>query len=81
MGTPMDMAVGIICLERVQWVQQLRSNARWKAHGIQGTVKLFGTPAEETVVGKVYMANAGAFDGIDIIPGLAPLSSLPLVAE
>ena len=34
--------------------------------GIRGTVKLFGTPAEETVVGKVYMANAGVFDGIDI---------------
>ena len=37
-----------------------------ETHGIQGTVKLFGTPAEETVVGKVYMANAGVFDGIDI---------------
>ena len=35
-------------------------------YGIKGTVKLFGTPAEETVVGKVYMANAGVFDGIDI---------------
>jgi aminobenzoyl-glutamate utilization protein B len=34
--------------------------------GIRGTVKLFGSPAEETVVGKVYMANAGVFDGIDI---------------
>ncbi len=33
---------------------------------IKGTIKLFGTPAEETVVGKVYMANAGIFDGIDI---------------
>ena len=37
-----------------------------EVHGIKGTVKLFGTPAEETVVGKVYMANAGVFDGIDI---------------
>jgi aminobenzoyl-glutamate utilization protein B len=37
-----------------------------EAHGIEGTVKLFGTPAEETVVGKVYMANVGVFDGIDI---------------
>jgi aminobenzoyl-glutamate utilization protein B len=35
-------------------------------YGIKGTVKLFGTPAEETVVGKVYMASAGVFDGIDI---------------
>jgi len=37
-----------------------------EAYGIQGTVRLFGSPAEETVVGKVYMANAGVFDGIDI---------------
>ncbi|WP_420633370.1 amidohydrolase [Candidatus Palauibacter sp.] len=31
---------------------------------IAGEVRLFGTPAEETVVGKVYMANAGVFDGV-----------------
>jgi len=37
-----------------------------EANGMNGTVKLFGSPAEETVVGKVYMANAGVFDGIDI---------------
>jgi aminobenzoyl-glutamate utilization protein B len=37
-----------------------------EANGIPGTVKLFGSPAEETLVGKVYMANAGIFDGIDI---------------
>lgn len=35
--------------------------------GIAGTLKLFGTPAEETVVGKVYMAKAGAFDGIGAV--------------
>ncbi len=35
--------------------------------GIKGTVKLFGTPAEETVVGKVYMAKAGVFDGVDAV--------------
>ena len=34
-------------------------------HGLPGTVKLFGCPAEETVVGKVYMARAGVFDGLD----------------
>lgn len=36
-----------------------------EAHGLSGTVRLFGTPAEETVVGKVYMAKAGLFDGLD----------------
>lgn len=35
-------------------------------YNIEGSVKLFGTPAEETVVGKVYMASAGVFEGIDI---------------
>jgi aminobenzoyl-glutamate utilization protein B len=34
-------------------------------HGLAGTVKLFGSPAEETVVGKVYMAKAGVFNGLD----------------
>ena len=36
-------------------------------HGIKGTVKVFGTPAEETLVGKVFMARDGVFDGTDII--------------
>ncbi len=34
---------------------------------IKGTIKLFGTPAEETVVGKVYMAKDGVFDGLDAV--------------
>lgn len=38
-----------------------------EAEGVKGTVKLFGTPAEETVVGKVYMAKAGVFDGLDAV--------------
>ncbi|MFQ5777299.1 MAG: amidohydrolase [Terriglobia bacterium] len=36
-------------------------------HGLRGTLKLFGTPAEETVVGKVYMARAGLFAGLDAV--------------
>ena len=34
---------------------------------LKGTIKLFGTPAEETVVGKVYMAKDGVFDGMDAV--------------
>ena len=34
---------------------------------LSGTIKLFGTPAEEIVVGKVYMAKAGVFDGLDAV--------------
>lgn len=38
-----------------------------EAENMSGTVKLFGTPAEETVVGKVYMARDGVFDGLDAV--------------
>ncbi|MFB0565686.1 MAG: amidohydrolase [Candidatus Aminicenantaceae bacterium] len=31
---------------------------------LKGTIKLFGCPAEETVVGKVFMARDGVFDGL-----------------
>ena len=34
---------------------------------IRGTIKFFGTPAEENFVGKVYMVRAGLFDGIDAV--------------
>lgn len=31
---------------------------------IKGTIKLFGCPAEETIIGKVFMAREGVFDGL-----------------
>lgn len=34
-------------------------------HGVRGTIKVFGTPAEEDDVGKLYMAKAGVFNGLD----------------
>ncbi|MFQ6084183.1 MAG: M20 family metallopeptidase [Candidatus Aminicenantia bacterium] len=33
-------------------------------YSLPGTVKLFGCPAEETVVGKTYMAREGIFDDL-----------------
>lgn len=33
--------------------------------GIAGRVRVYGCPAEETLVGKVYMARAGLFDDLD----------------
>lgn len=33
---------------------------------LKGTVIFFGTPAEETIFGKTYMARAGLFDDLDI---------------
>jgi aminobenzoyl-glutamate utilization protein B len=35
------------------------------ARGLPGTLVVFGCPAEETVIGKVYMAKAGVFAGVD----------------
>jgi aminobenzoyl-glutamate utilization protein B len=35
--------------------------------GIKGTVKFFGTPAEETAGGKVYMVRDGVFDDMDAV--------------
>jgi aminobenzoyl-glutamate utilization protein B len=32
---------------------------------VDGTVAFYGCPAEETLVGKTYMARAGAFDDLD----------------
>jgi len=46
-----------------------------KKNNLSGTIKLFGCPAEETVVGKVYMAKAGIFDGLDICLDWHPYNS------
>jgi len=35
-------------------------------HKLPGTIKVFGCPAEEVLAGKVYMAKAGVFDGLDV---------------
>ncbi|MDX1578702.1 MAG: amidohydrolase, partial [Gemmatimonadota bacterium] len=36
-----------------------------QSRDLEGELRLYGTPAEETVVGKVYMAREGLFDGLD----------------
>ncbi len=33
---------------------------------IKGTIRFYGTPAEEDLAGKVYMARAGLFDDLDV---------------
>ena len=33
---------------------------------ISGTVRFYGTPAEETIFGKVWMVRAGLFDDLDV---------------
>jgi aminobenzoyl-glutamate utilization protein B len=34
-------------------------------HKLKGTIRLYGTPAEETVIGKVYMTLDGQFNDLD----------------
>jgi aminobenzoyl-glutamate utilization protein B len=42
--------------------------AEWlKQTGHTGTVRLYGTPAEEGGSGKVYMVRAGLFDDVDVV--------------
>ena len=38
-----------------------------ETHGIQGTIKVFGSPAEEMLVSRPYMVRAGLFDGVDVV--------------
>lgn len=35
--------------------------------GMSGVIKVFGTPSEETLVGKVFMARDGVFDQTDVM--------------
>lgn len=35
--------------------------------GFTGTIKMFGSPAEETVISRPFMVHAGLFDDVDIV--------------
>ncbi len=50
-------------------------------HRIPGTVKLFGCPAEETMIGKIYMAKAGMFTGLDVCMNWHPSSENKIYLE
>jgi aminobenzoyl-glutamate utilization protein B len=36
------------------------------ANGFEGTVRFYGTPAEEDIAGKVFMVKAGLFNDVDV---------------
>src|SRR5262245_13408614 len=36
-------------------------------HGLPGTIKYFGSPAEEMLVSRPYMIRSGLFDGVDAV--------------
>jgi aminobenzoyl-glutamate utilization protein B len=38
-------------------------------YGLKGTIKVYGSPAEETLIGRAYMVPAGIFDGVDAVMG------------
>lgn len=44
-------------------------------NNIKGTLRFYGCPAEETLVGKTFMARAGAFDDLDAAISWHPGSS------
>ncbi|HUS77920.1 MAG TPA: amidohydrolase [Patescibacteria group bacterium] len=44
-------------------------------HKLKGTLKCLGCPAEETLVGKVFMVRDGIFDGVDACLGHHPGAS------
>ena len=35
-------------------------------HSLKGTIRVYGTPAEETVIGKIYMTLDGQFNDLDV---------------
>lgn len=37
----------------------------WEKRGLKGTLRVYGTPAEETLIGKVYMTLDGQFNDLD----------------
>jgi aminobenzoyl-glutamate utilization protein B len=43
----------------------LALKAVMEREGIAGTIRYYGCPAEETLVGKTFMAKAGVFDDLD----------------
>ena len=43
----------------------LAVKAIYDKHGLKGTLRVYGTPAEETLIGKVYMTLDGHFHDLD----------------
>lgn len=52
----------------------MAAKAAMEKAGTKGTVIYFGCPAEETLVGKVFMARAGVFDELDAALTWHPMS-------
>jgi len=48
---------------------------------LPGTIQIFGTPAEELLLGKVFMLKAGAFDKTDVVLSWHPESANQVVTR
>ncbi|MCB0668554.1 MAG: amidohydrolase [Saprospiraceae bacterium] len=48
---------------------------------LQGTVRFYGTPAEEKYFGKLYMARAGLFDDLDVCLDWHPGAQIKAVVQ
>src|SRR5215217_341268 len=55
---------------------------RWmQANGVNGTLRMIGTPAEEGGSGKVFMVRDGVFDDVDAVLAWHPGSGNSVVGE
>nr|WKN36263.1 amidohydrolase [Tunicatimonas sp. TK19036] len=48
---------------------------------VTGTLRFYGTPAEETIGGKIYMARAGLFDDLDVCLDWHPADEIEANAQ
>lgn len=51
---------GVACMGAALALKQVMEQ-----HNLPGTIRFYGCPAEETLVGKTFMAKAGVFDDLD----------------
>ena len=61
------MPAATTCSERRRPPQASRSPNWLKTSGKSGTIRVYGTPAEEGGSGKVYMVRAGLFNDVDVV--------------
>ena len=66
-GAPGTRVRATTCWASPPSARRWRSRSRSLAGKIAGTVRYYGTPAEEDVGGKIYMLRAGLFKDVDVV--------------
>jgi aminobenzoyl-glutamate utilization protein B len=64
-GQPAGHGCGHCALGTAAVASALAVKNVYDRHHLAGTIRLYGTPAEETVIGKVFMTLDGQFDDLD----------------